>query len=85
MSRSETTTTASPTALKPHDAAAATPATGVQSVRKRKGHSNNTAAPSSKQKRLTRQLAGIMAHLEKHPHDALSQQRVATINNLLRQ
>jgi hypothetical protein len=44
---------------------------------------NNTCAPSSKEKRLTKQLAGIMAHLEAHPNDALSRQRVATIKDLL--
>jgi hypothetical protein len=33
---------------------------------------------------LTLQLAGIMAHLAQHPNDKLSQQRVATINELLR-
>lgn len=43
----------------------------------------NTCAPSSRTKRLTRQLAGIMAHLEKHPHDHLSIARVATIKSLL--
>ena len=53
--------------------------------RKQKGLVNNTSAPSSKVKRLQRQLAGIMAHLEKHPTDALSQARIATINQLLRQ
>jgi ribosomal protein S15P/S13E len=35
-------------------------------------------------KKLTRQLAGIMAHLEQHPTDALSKARVAKINELLR-
>lgn len=54
------------------------------SQRKRKGKVNNTSAPSSKQKRLTKQLAGIMAHLAKNPGDVLSQQRVETINDLLR-
>jgi hypothetical protein len=53
--------------------------------RKTKGSVRNTAAPSSREKRLTAQLAGIMAHLERNPNDALSQQRVATIQNLLRQ
>jgi len=57
----------------------------VYPQRKTKGRVNNTCANTSKQKRLTRQLAGIMAHLETHPKDALSQQRVATINQLLRQ
>ena len=54
-------------------------------VRKHKGKINNTCANSSKTKRLQRQLAGIMAHLEVHPRDTLSQNRVSTINNLLRQ
>jgi ribosomal protein S15P/S13E len=53
--------------------------------RKLKGRANNTCANSSKVKRLTRQLAGIMAHLEQHPRDSLSQARVSTINQLLRQ
>lgn len=53
--------------------------------RKMKHHVNNTCGTSSRTKRLTRQLAGIMAHLEKNPRDTLSQQRVATINQLLRQ
>ena len=53
--------------------------------RKHKGHANNTCGNSSKAKRLGRQLAGIMAHLEHHPKDSLSQARVATINSLLRQ
>lgn len=52
--------------------------------RKHKHHVNNTAAPSSLNKRLTRQLAGILAHLERHPNDILSQARVAMIQNLLR-
>ena len=52
--------------------------------RKTKGRVNNTCGNSSKVKRLNRQLAGIMAHLEVHPHDSLSQARVATINQLLR-
>jgi hypothetical protein len=51
--------------------------------RKAKGHANNTCANSSLQKRMTRQLAGIMAHLERHPRDVLSQTRVSTIRNLL--
>ena len=54
-------------------------------VRKRKGFVRNTCGNSSKQKRLARQLAGIMAHLEQHPKDVLSQNRVSTINTLLRQ
>lgn len=45
---------------------------------------NNTCKPSSKVKRLTRQLAGIMAHLEQHPYDQLSRDRVAKIKELLR-
>lgn len=52
--------------------------------RKRKGHVNNTAASSSLHKRLVRQLAGIHMHLKNHPHDTLSQARVAKINELLR-
>lgn len=54
-------------------------------IRKNKRQINNTCGNSSLTKRLTRQLAGIMAHLQNHPRDTLSQQRVATINNLLRQ
>lgn len=53
--------------------------------RKTKGRTNDTSGGSSKVKRLNRQLAGIMAHLEKHPKDALSLARVSTINQLLRQ
>lgn len=49
-----------------------------------KGQTRNTCAPSSLQKRLTKQLAGIMAHLERNPGDTLSQARVAKINELLR-
>jgi hypothetical protein len=52
--------------------------------RKLKNHVNNTAAPSSLNKRLTRQLAGILAHLERNPKDVLSQARVSTIQDLLR-
>lgn len=59
------------------------PATSPQ--RKHRGKTNNTRAPSSLHKRLTAQLAGIMAHLERNPRDTLSQQRVATIQQLLRQ
>lgn len=51
--------------------------------RKVKGKTNNTAAPSSKVKRLQAQLAGIMAHLEKHPNDVLSRARVSTIKSQL--
>ena len=54
-------------------------------VRKHKGHVNNTCGNSSRNTRLVRQLTGIMAHLEVHPRDRLSQARIATINNLLRQ
>jgi ribosomal protein S15P/S13E len=35
--------------------------------------------------RLTRQLAGIMAHLKDHPNDQLSKARVAKIQELLRE
>lgn len=34
----------------------------------------NTCAPSSKHKRLERQLEGIQKHLETYPDDRLSQQ-----------
>lgn len=50
----------------------------------RRGPRSNTKAPSSLHKRLTSQLAGIMAHLEQHPNDILSRKRVDTINELLR-
>ena len=53
--------------------------------RKSKNRSNNTCAPSSKVKRLQKQLAGIMSHLERNPFDQLSRARVAKINELLRQ
>jgi hypothetical protein len=43
----------------------------------------NTCANSSLAKRMTRQLAGIEKHLEQHPRDSLSQQRVATIKAIL--
>jgi len=33
---------------------------------------------------MQRQLAGIEKHLEQHPNDKLSVQRVATINGILR-
>ncbi len=56
-----------------------------QQKRKTRGKVNNTCANSSKEKRLNRQLAGIMAHLENFPNDTLSQARVSTINQLLRQ
>ena len=35
-------------------------------------------------KKLNKQLAGIMAHLEQHPHDQLSLARVAKIKEMLR-
>jgi ribosomal protein S15P/S13E len=41
-----------------------------------------TAAVNTK--KLSRQLAGIMAHLEHHPNDQLSRARVAKIEELLR-
>lgn len=50
---------------------------------RRKGPKVNTCAPSSKKKRLERQLAGILAHLERHPTDTLSQMRVAAIRSQL--
>lgn len=53
-------------------------------TRRRRKTSQNTCAPSSQTKRLTRQLAGIMAHLEQHPSDALSRARVSRIEELLR-
>jgi len=53
--------------------------------RKQKGRVNNTCANSSLAKRLTRQLAGIMAHLEHNPQDTLSQARASTIKQLLSQ
>jgi ribosomal protein S15P/S13E len=43
----------------------------------------NTCANSSLVKRMTRQLAGIEKHLEQHPRDGLSQQRVSTIKSIL--
>ena len=39
--------------------------------------------PPSARGRLTKQLAGIMAHLERHPQDGLSRARVETIKKLL--
>lgn len=53
-------------------------------TRKNKHNVRNTCANSSKTKRLTRQLAGIMAHLVVHPNDGLSKARVSKINDLLR-
>jgi hypothetical protein len=44
---------------------------------------NNTCAPSSYEKRLQRQLAGIEKHLENFPNDKLSQMRAATIRSEL--
>lgn len=60
--------------------------TGVPNgyVRKRKGLVKNTSSPPTLQTRLTRQLAGIMAHLELHPNDGLSRARVSKIQDLLR-
>lgn len=43
----------------------------------------NTCGNSSLTKRMTRQLAGIEKHLEQHPRDTLSQQRVSTIKSIL--
>jgi hypothetical protein len=51
--------------------------------RKRKGVTRNTCGNSSLKKRLTRQLSGIMAHLEANPNDNLSRARVDTIKALL--
>jgi ribosomal protein S15P/S13E len=46
-----------------------------------------TAAPARKvnvnHKRLTKALAGIERHLETHPKDGMSQQRVSTIKQQL--
>lgn len=42
----------------------------------------STCAPRSVH-RLQRQLAGIAKHLEQHPNDSMSRQRVATIRALL--
>jgi hypothetical protein len=39
----------------------------------------NTCAPSSRQKRLERQLEGIQKHLEQFPDDKLSQARASII------
>lgn len=44
---------------------------------------SNTCGNSSLAKRLMRQLAGIEAHLERHPKDTMSQQRVSVIKSLL--
>lgn len=52
-------------------------------TRKQRGHVNNTCANSTLQMRLTKQLAGIQAHLVNHPHDVLSQARVSKIKGLL--
>ena len=43
----------------------------------------NTCKPSSRLKRLERQLEGIQKHLENYPGDKLSQQRAATIRSEL--
>jgi hypothetical protein len=50
---------------------------------RRKFEKVNTCANSTLQKRLTRQLAGIEKHLERHPNDGLSRQRVSTIKFLM--
>ena len=55
----------------------------VTPMRRPKHLRPNTCAPSSKTNRLTRQLAGIMAHLEKNPSDQLSRARVDRIKSLL--
>ena len=52
--------------------------------RKNKHTVKNSCANSSLAKRLTQQLAGIMAHLENHPGDNLSRTRVSNIQDLLR-
>lgn len=52
--------------------------------RKIRGVTPNTCAPSSLHKRMTRQLAGLMAHLETHPNDTLSRERVSRINEILK-
>lgn len=44
----------------------------------------NTCAPSSLQRRMERQLKGIQEHLDRHPNDKLSAQRVARIGEILR-
>lgn len=53
-------------------------------VQRRVRTGTNTKAPSSLQKRMQRQLAGIMAHLEAHPNDALSRARVSRITEILK-
>ena len=60
-----------------------TAAVTARPKRQPKADRRNTCAPSSKTKRLTRQLAGIMAHLEQHPYDQLSRARVDKIKALL--
>lgn len=82
MSRSTTSPPVSPPRERAPNAGSSTLPTAQ--VRKKKGQTNDTSAASSLHKRLTRQLAGIMAHLERNPRDVLSQKRVATINELLR-
>jgi len=59
--------------------------TAAVTRRPTKTRRNNTCAPSSKTKRLSRQLAGIMAHLQQHPNDQLSQARVAKITAMLKE
>jgi len=44
----------------------------------------NTCKPSSLHKRLQRQLDGIEKHLEVHPGDRLSIERVTRIKSILR-
>lgn len=46
------------------------------------GEKSNTAKPRSKV-RLERAKAGIQKHLEQHPRDGMSAQRVSTINATL--
>lgn len=46
------------------------------------GKKKNTAEPRSK-KRLERAMAGIQKHLEAHPGDGMSRQRVTAIKTIL--
>lgn len=50
---------------------------------KRRHPKVNTCGNGSQGKRLQRQMAGIEKHLETHPRDTLSQQRVSTIKSIL--
>lgn len=43
----------------------------------------NTCGNTSKNKRWTKQLNGILRHLETHPYDRLSQSRVSTLKSLI--